>query len=420
MSDAPVKTAEPKDISAKITQEDIDRAKRQIGIPKHAHGLPYNTVSSRDAMRHFAFSCGEDNPLWQDEAYGRKTRWGDQIAPPMFVVSTGTDLTPKYDPETKALFKGLFRGVSKYYSGDQWTWWKPVYPDEVIYTEETTCDVIVRETSRFSGRPTVTEVYRSLYVDSEGQPVAVREQSFVSAEREGSRKAGRYDNVKRQTYTPEDIAKIDAVYAAEERRGAEKRYWEDVQIGDAVTPVAKGPFTLVDIISYHMGSGLSHYGIGPLRLNYKQRTRMPGFYVEDPYGVPDVAQRVHWDHVRAQELGLPSAHDYGQMRANWLSHLVTNWIGDDGWMWKLSLETRAFNFLGDTTILSGTVTDKRIEDGHHLVELTIQSMNQRGENTCPATAIVILPTRDKDAQLPAPTVEAVERGKAIMALKNAK
>jgi acyl dehydratase len=416
MSEAKEALTEPKDIGGKITPEDVERCQRQVGVPQYAHSLPYNIEVTRDAIRHFAFSCGEDNPLWSDRAYGAKTRWGDQIAPPMFFVSTGTGLAPKPDAETKALFKGLFRGVSKYYSGVEWTWWRPLLAGAVVFDEHTTCEVIVREQSKFSGGLTVTEVYRHLYVDGQGQPLAKREESFVNAERAGSRKSGRYAEVKRQTYTPEDIAKIDAVYAAEQLRGAQTRYWEDVQIGDEVTPVAKGPLSMVEVIAYHMGQGLSHYGIGPLRLNWKQRQRMPGFYVDDSHGVPDVSQRVHWDQERAQQLGLPTSHDYGQMRANWLAHLVTNWIGDDGWLWKLSLQTRAFNFMGDTTICSGVVSDKRIEDGRHVVELTLQSVNQRGENTTPGTALVILPTRDAEAQLPDPPAEAIERGQAMTAL----
>ena len=416
MSDAAEATVEPKDIGGRITPEDIERCRRQIGVPQYAHGLPYNTEVTHDAIRHFAFSCGEDNPLWNDRAYGRGTRWGDQIAPPMFFVTTGLGLAPKPDAETKALFKGLFKGVSKYYSGVEWSWWRPLYPDTVVFEDHTTADVVVREHSNFSGGLTVTEIYRHLYLDRAGAPLAMREESFVNAERSGSRKSGRYADVQRQTYTPEDIARIDAVYAAEQRRGAETRYWEDVEVGDQITPVAKGPLSMVEVIAYHMGQGLSHYGIGPLRLNWKQRTRMPGFYVEDRYGVPDVAQRVHWDQERAQQLGLPTSHDYGQMRANWLAHLVTNWMGDEGWLWKLGLQTRAFNFMGDVTICSGEVTGKRIEDGRHLVELTLQSVNQRGENTAPGTAVVILPTRGAEALLPDPPAELAERGRALTAL----
>jgi len=57
-----------------------------------------------------------------DRTYGAKTRWRDQIAFPQFLHATGTNLTPKPDDERKALFKGLFRGVGKYYTGVEWTW----------------------------------------------------------------------------------------------------------------------------------------------------------------------------------------------------------------------------------------------------------------------------------------------------------
>ena len=404
---------EPKDIDGKITDEDIERCKRQIGVPRYEHNPPYNREVTVDAIRHFAFSTGDENPLWNKREYGKTTRWGEMIAPPMFFVSTGIGLANKPDAETKALFKGLFKGVSKYYSGVDWTWWRPLQPGDVVYDDYSTSDVLVRENSKFSGGLTVTEVYRHLYIDAEGAPLAMREESFVSAERSGSRKVGKYASYERQTYSPEDIARIDEVYAAEQRRGPEKRYWEDVEIGEPLTPVAKGPLSMVDVIAYHMGQGLSHYGIGPLRLNHVQRKRMPGFYVEDRYGVPDVAQRVHWDQDRARDLGLPAPHDYGQMRANWLAHLVTNWMGDDGWLWKLSLQTRIFNFMGDTTICGGVVTDKRVEDGRHVVELRLESVNQRGENTAPGTAVVILPTRSGEAELPEPPADIAARAHGV-------
>jgi hypothetical protein len=165
-------------------------------------------------------------------------------------------------------------------------------------------------------------------------------------------------------------------------------------VGDTLTSVAKGPLTMVDIIAMHMGLGLSSSGIGPLRHNWRQRTRMPAFYTPDRFGVPDVVQRVHWDHERASELGLPTSYDYGQMRTSWLIHLVTNWMGDDAWLWKLSCQSRAFNFMGDTTICSGSVVDKRVEGSCHVVELQLAGTNQRGEVTAPGTAVIVLPSRE--------------------------
>jgi acyl dehydratase len=399
----------------KITDEDIERARRQIGVPKFAFNKPYNATASSDGMGHFAFACGDGNPLYHDRAYGATTRWHDQIAPPLFLHATGTNLTPKPDAELKSLFKGLFRGVGKYYTGVDWTWWRPVYPDDRVYVERSTSNIQVKEKSSFSGGRTVTETYRDLFVDRAGTPIGRREEHYLSAEREGTKKVGRYAGIERQTYTHDDIAKIDEVYAAEEVRGPLARFWEDVEIGDALTPVAKGPLTMVDIISMHMGMGLSSSGIGPLGLGYKQRRKMPAFYVEDRYGVPDVVQRVHWDHERAQALGLPTSYDYGQMRTSWLIHLVTNWMGDDAWLWKLSCQSRAFNFMGDTTICTGKVIAKRLEGSHHLVELELASTNQRGENTAPGSATVILPSKAQGpVVLPEAEAETALRGAAIM------
>lgn len=398
----------------KITREDIARAQQQIGIPKFAFNPPYNRESSTDALRHFAWACGDDNPLWHERAYGRKTRWGDQIGFPLFLHSTGTNLTPKPDAATKALFKGLFRGVGKYYTGVAWTWWRPVMPGKKLFVERVTSEVRVNEKSSFSGGLSVTEVYRDLWVERDGTPIGKREEAYLSAEREGSKKTGRYAGIKRQTYTPDDIARIDEVYAAEQRRGAVPRYWEDVEVGEKLTPVAKGPLTMVDIIAMHMGLGLSSSGIGPLRYNWRQRSKMPAFFVEDAYGVPDVVQRVHWDHDRATALGLPTSYDYGQMRTSWLIHLITNWMGDDAWLWRLDCQSRAFNFMGDTTICSGEVTAKRIESGHHVVDLRVSGTNQRNEVTAPGTATVILPSREHGAVvLPLPPTDLIDRGLAM-------
>jgi acyl dehydratase len=412
---AQIPNTSQKDSHGKITDADIERARRQIGVPKFSYNKPYNAVASQDALSHFAWACGDENPLWHDRSYGAKTRWRDQIAIPLFLHSTGTNLTPKPDAKNKALFKGLFRGVGKYYTGVDWTWWRPLYPDERLYVERVTSDVKVNERSAFSGGISVTEVYRDIWVDRSGIPVGRREESYLSAEREGSKKTGRYADIKRQTYTPEEIADIDAVYAAEQRRGRDKRFWDDVQIGDKLTPIAKGPLTMVDIIAMHMGLGLSSSGIGPLRYNWRQRSRMPAFYAADRYGVPDVVQRVHWDHDRATELGLPTSYDYGQMRTSWLIHLVTNWMGDDAWLWSLDCQSRAFNFMGDTTICSGEVTGKRIVGQHHVVDLKLAGTNQRGEITAPGNATVILPTRAGGAVvLPTPPADVGNRGAEML------
>ncbi|OBH11743.1 hypothetical protein A5695_18390 [Mycobacterium sp. E1747] len=100
-------TAEAKDAAAlegRITDEDIERARAQIGVAVNKKEQPWNTVISADAISHFAFGIGDDNPLFLDPAYGPHTRWHSQIEP-TFPISTGLDQTPKFtDPERKKLY----------------------------------------------------------------------------------------------------------------------------------------------------------------------------------------------------------------------------------------------------------------------------------------------------------------------------
>lgn len=407
-------------VEGRITDEDIERARAQIGIPVYKSGELWNRVPSQDVISHFAFGCGDDNPLFHNPAYGATTRWHDQIAPPTFLISTGLDQTPKFtDPERKKLFKGLFRGTGKYYSGVKWTWYKPVYPGRPVLVEHYTLDVEVKESSSFAGGRSVKETFRSLYVDIDGNPIATRDESYINAERHGSKKAGKYSHIQRQTWTQEALAEVEAAYEAEVRRGADPQWWEDVKVGDQLPPVMKGPLTVVDIICMHMGWGWGGYSVGPLKYAHKMRQRMPAFFVPDEYGVPDVVQRLHWDPERAKALGIPAPYDYGQMRAAWISHLLTNWIGDDGWLAEMEVQTRGFNYHGDIHLCTGTVTAK---DGpQDVVSVDVAATNQRDEATTKGTAKVLLPSKQTGAVvLPVPDPELRGRGARVASARRGK
>jgi acyl dehydratase len=401
-------------VEGRITDEDIERARAQIGIAVNQRDEAWNKLPQADAITHFAFGCGDDNPLFHDAEYGRGTRWHGQIAPPTFAIATGLDQTPKFtDPERKKLFRGLFRGTGKYYSGVKWTWYQPIYAGRPVLMEAYTLDVQVKE-SEFSGGRSVKETYRFLYVDADGNPIATRDESYINAERHGSKKSAKLAGIERQHWTEEEFAEVEAAYEAEQRRGAEPHWWEDVNVGDELPSVMKGPLTVVDIISMHMGWGWGGYGVGPLKFGHQLRKRMPAFYQPDEYGVPDVVQRLHWDPKRAQALGIPAPYDYGQMRAAWVSHLLTNWIGDDGWLAEMDLQLRGFNYHGDIHRCTGAVTAKG-DSPTEAVSLEVFATNQRDEATTKGSAKVLLPSRDTGAvTLPVPDEALRRRGAQVV------
>jgi hypothetical protein len=164
----------------------------------------------------------------------------------------------------------------------------------------------------------------------------------------------------------------------------------------------------------HMGWGWGGYGVGPLKFAHQLRKRMPAFYQTDEYGVPDVVQRLHWDSGRAQALGIPAPYDYGQMRAAWVSHLLTNWIGDDGWLAEMDLQMRGFNYHGDVHRCTGKVSAKG-EGPDDAVSLDVFATSQRDEATTRGTAKVLLPSRATGAVvLPVPDTELRRRGAQVV------
>jgi len=115
--------------------------------------------------------------------------------------------------------------------------------------------------------------------------------------------------------------------------------------------------------------------------------------VDSQSGQVDVPELVHMEDTRAQEIGIPGAYDYGCQRMSWMGHLLTNWVGNDGFVWKMYGELRLFNVIGDTTWCTGRVTKKYVDEGKHCVDIECWGENQRGEITMPGHATVILPSK---------------------------
>ncbi|MFE7792777.1 MaoC family dehydratase N-terminal domain-containing protein [Streptomyces sp. NPDC057460] len=389
-----------------LTDEAFERSRRRLGIPKPQHNPPHNFEVTPDGVRHFAYGYGDDNPLYCDPEYAARTRWGSLIAPPTFLYTMGEDAAPAPDPSTKAVLKGdPFAGLGSYQAVMEFEWWRPLASGDRCRVLQTQVGVQAKRSS-FGGRTAhVTQDY--LYTNGQGEMRAVRRGTWINAERHTSRKRAK-EKVEQQPYTASQLAHIDAAYAAETRRGAEPRYWEDVEIGEELQPRVKGPLTVTDVVVWHLGWGMQLTPPGAFRIAADVRRKAPGLYPPNPLGIPDTVQRLHWEPERARELGLPNPYDYGGMRETWLCHLLTDWMGDDGWLWQLRCEHRKFNYLGDTTWVRGKVVDKRKVGDRAEVHVAVRCENQRGEITTPGTAVVLLPTRDRAVALPEPPAPGLD------------
>jgi hypothetical protein len=156
--------------------------------------------------------------------------------------------------------------------------------------------------------------------------------------------------------------------------------------------MAKGPMTVTGFIAFAQGWGGLY--IRANKIAHQLISKHPGLGIPNALGIPDVPERVHWEEELALEVGTPGAYDYGPERYSWLTHHVTNWMGDDGFLVRHTGQIRHHNVVGDWIKINGRVLEKSTDDdGRPTVTIEQRAENQHGETSAIGRAVVRLPRR---------------------------
>lgn len=363
-----------------ITDEALAKWRERIGT-KLRIGNIFNEWVTSDTLRHFADGIGDLNQLWRDNEYAAHSAWGGVIAPPSFFYS----VFPTW------VLQGL-PGVHAFHSGNDWTFYRPARLGDKI-TPECIFTGFEEKSSKFAGK-LVMEKQQANFYNQRRELLAKTDLWIVRTERAAARSSGKYHSIQLpHPWKEEELAQVEEDVLSEQVRGANTRYWEDVEVGEELQPVVKGPFGLTDMIAYCVGAApvqiLAH-GLS-LRL-YRQH---PAWGFRDPYTYAmEPVYSVHYNQAAANAAGLPYPYDVGAQRQCWLIHLLTNWMGDEGWLKKNYAEYRKFVYLSDVVWFKGKVTNKYLdEDGEYAVDIETHGINQRGEDTIPGRSTVVLPSR---------------------------
>ena len=376
--------AESKRRFPKITDQALDALRSRINMPIENTLEPWCHEATRDNIRHYAHGIGDDNPLWCDPAYAAKTQYCGIVALPSFLFATSRIVSG---------YVGGISGVHAMWAGSDWTWHKPVLRNQEIRTEAWLKDLIEHQT-RFAGRA-VQQIYHVNFFNPDGDLVAEADSWCFRTDRDQAREEGtKYSELRSRPphiYTDADLQRVYKLYEAEEVRGSRKRYWQDVAVGEALPTMAKGPMTVTGFIAYAQGWGGLY--IRANKLAWRQVSHHPGLGIPNRFGIPDCPERVHWEQDFALMVGAPGAYDYGPERCSWLTHHLTNWMGDDGFLRKASCKIRRHNPEGDMLFIDGKVTRKFQQDGRGLVEIEQAAHNQDGELSILGSGVVELPSR---------------------------
>lgn len=370
----------------RITEQALDELRSRIGVPIGATAEPWCFEATRDNIRHYAHGIGDDNPLWCVPEYAAKSPYGGIVALPSFLFATNRIISG---------YVGGLPGIHAMWSGADWRWHLPVRRNDAISSEAYLKDLIEHET-RFAGRA-VQQIYHVDFYNQHGDLVADADSWCFRTERDHARERGtKYTEVKARPprrYSDEELARGYALYAQEEIRGATPRYFEDVQPGDVLPTMFKGPMTVTGFIAYAQGWGGLY--IRANKLAWKMIDQHPGLGIKNRFGIPDCPERVHWEQEFALEVGAPGAYDYGPERCSWLTHQLTNWMGDTGFLVAASCKIRRHNPEGDLLFIDAKVTRCHEVDGRCLVDIEQTAHNQDGELSILGTGTVELPTRQR-------------------------
>ena len=140
-----------------------------------------------------------------------------------------------------------------------------------------------------------------------------------------------------------------------------KVYAEDVNVGDALPDLVKGPIQQIQLTRYAGASG----DFNP----------------------------IHQDDEFAKAAGMGGVFGHGMLTMGFVAQAVTDWAGA-GQVKKLGVRFQGLVRLKDVITCKGRVLGKSSKNGTQFVDLELWAENQKGEKVVTGKATVALPSRE--------------------------
>ena len=129
------------------------------------------------------------------------------------------------------------------------------------------------------------------------------------------------------------------------------RYFENVEVGEDLPPLRKGPLTTMHLMRWS-------------------------------------AATENWQHDR-----LPGLLVNGSLKQKCILQALKDWVGLEGWVWKVSYQFRAMDLVNSELTVWGRVTTLERQSDFGLAKLQLGIRNSDGRESTPGSATVALPYR---------------------------
>ena len=346
-------------------------------------------------IRRFCAALGDPNLLYKDPSSGVSTKYNSMIAPPTFIAAIRT-------PTAGAAYVQKNYGVTKITRQASMEWVDIIrVGDRLISGLEVTG---VGPGHPRNGRGTAHVESRATYRNSYGGLIGTATgTSAMIPFRQGDEMISDRDIYE---YSDEEIANIEKGIEAEPPpRGKLLRYWDEVNLGEKLPQLVKGPLNLSDMMAWTVAEQKTMPLGSPV---YNDLKNMPGRTRTNPstnWPFWDADQEFE-DILSCRDAGFSAPFSRGMHVVCLAGQVLTHWMGDDGFLRAFDVDLPNHFLYGDTMWLSGEVTDKYKEkvgnEVYYAVAARLNGTNQLGETVAVGSAVVYLPSPGHPVALPIP------------------
>ncbi len=381
---------------------DIDK---YLGKPISSSPL-VETLSNTD-IRRWVQAMHYPNRLHYDGAYAAESKFGKLVAPQSFPVAMddGHGSSPSCVggiPNSHLLF-----------GGDEWWFYGPrVHGGDVIDNQRIPFDYVVKDT-KFAG-PTCFQRGDNFYRNQNGELIAKQRSTAIRYRAD----AARHDETGTVENSEEPVWSDAQLKALDDRKftwiqmlhdlGHGKRYWDDVTVGDTLPERVFGPHSIVSFATewraflftcwgtLHRRTDLDLAALGFVEemAGHENDPVMERINPELTDGAYYGPSRGHMFGRWARFIGMPREYGYGASMGAWILDYCGGWTGEHGMVVHCASNYRGPALLGDITIMTADVIDKKIdEEGRNIVQVNLKMANQLGTTMATAKAEIQLPTK---------------------------
>ncbi len=345
------------------------------------------------------------NLLHYDHDFAAEGRYGKLVAPQSFAVSCddGHGAGPAC--------VGRIDNSHLLFGGDEWWFYGPkIFGGDEITNEKIPFDYVVKETG-FAG-PTCFQRGDNFYYNQHGDLIAKQRSTSIRYRRDLAEEKGvdpaAMDDPEWTDQALEDLEpkKYEYIKMMHDL-GHGKRYWDDVNVGDALTTRIIGPHTIASFTTewraylFTIWGGTHRPGLDMEAMGF---TKEMAGHENDPVMERDNPEwtdgayfgpsRGHLFPRYARMIGMPRAYGYGASMGAWILDYLAGWAGEWGQVVHVNSSYRGPAFTGEATIMNADVVDKMTdEEGRNVVQVKMKMSSHTGTTMATATAEIELPKK---------------------------